>query len=573
VKTPRTWEYGLHEHDADRRGLHLDLRLGDPATGHAHSWALQPKMPAPGDVAWAIQQPTHTVEYMDFKGRIPEGYGKGDVVLKDRAKTEILNATPDHITFAVYRGQGPEEYTLHRIDGNKWKFYNRTLTRDKVPDLPLDKPKYKDGDYTSLDPSKEETVWSAKIDDAHNLFFLPKDGRVRVISYRPTSRPSGVIEHTHKIESLHNTWTPKDVAGTVLRGGLYALNPETGNATPNNVLAGMLNANVWKSRDAQKVHGKLIPVIYDVVMYKGREMSNAPYEEKLHVLQEVNKAIPSLVLPRMAKTRDEKIKLKDDIAAHRLPETKEGLVVWPLKSGDAPIKAKITKEHDVYVKEIFPGEGRLSGASAGGFTYAHDSDGDEVGRVGTGLSDSLRRHMWENKDNYKGMVATVSAQDKYDSGALRAPSFLGWHLDKNDQTRLDAVKHSGESLGKQAAMVAVQRPFSPIESMAFPGFSLGKAAAHAHIRMEERSSVDPKYVDTINNFLRKKDLPRMQMHLMLPDGAVMQIIPIGRKTHVVSTVLPKGTRPKGPPLGAVLSRGKIPIAPLLKNRIDVAIDP
>ena len=43
-----TWDYVLQEHQAEKRGLHHDLRLGDPKTGHGHSWAIPPEWPKPG---------------------------------------------------------------------------------------------------------------------------------------------------------------------------------------------------------------------------------------------------------------------------------------------------------------------------------------------------------------------------------------------------------------------------------------------------------------------------------------------------------------------------------------------
>jgi len=49
---------------------------------------MHAQWPKPGEKTWAIQQPTHTMKYMDFVGKIEDGYGKGDVKMFDRAKTE-----------------------------------------------------------------------------------------------------------------------------------------------------------------------------------------------------------------------------------------------------------------------------------------------------------------------------------------------------------------------------------------------------------------------------------------------------------------------------------------------------
>ena len=47
----------------------------------------------------------------------------------------------------------------------------------------------------------------------------------------------------------------------------------------------MLNANVWKSRELQNTHGKLRSAIFDVVTFKGKDMTKATYREKLEALK------------------------------------------------------------------------------------------------------------------------------------------------------------------------------------------------------------------------------------------------------------------------------------------------
>ena len=87
VTSPSKWEFCVHRHDADKRGTHYDLRLGDTTTGNAHSWALPATWPEPGKSIDIQQQPTHTLAYMDFKGTIPKGlYGSGKVSIKYRQK-------------------------------------------------------------------------------------------------------------------------------------------------------------------------------------------------------------------------------------------------------------------------------------------------------------------------------------------------------------------------------------------------------------------------------------------------------------------------------------------------------
>lgn len=440
IEHPALWEFGLHEHHATKRGLHYDLRLGDPKTGHAHSWAMQAKWPAPGEQVWAIRQPTHTVKYMDFKGTIPSGYGAGKVLLRHREKTEVTKAEPGHVSFNVYRGSGPEEYSLRHIGGKIWRLTNKTLHREAVP-LPDSKPDYKEVPVEKIPYDDPKYLFSAKIDDAHNLFYFPETGsQIRVVSYRPSKKSgTGFLEHTHKVEKLFGKTTPKGLGGTVLRGGLYAMHPKNEKATEAHILGGLLNSDVWKSREKQKSEGQLIPVLYDVVKFKGRDVSKAPYAEKLHILKQVQTHVPEFELPKMALTPDAKRELVRLIKEKKLAHTEEGIVMWDVTKGSPPIKAKFKADHDVYIRGFFPGEGKYEGKGVGGFVFSHSDTGPIVGRVGTGLSDALRRDMHQNPGKYSGMVAVVEAQGKFSKGALRAPSFKQFHLDKNSQSRLDEV--------------------------------------------------------------------------------------------------------------------------------------
>lgn len=448
VEKHTEWEYGVHSHDAERRGEHLDLRLGDPDTGHAHSWAIVGEIPKPGEAGWAIQQPTHTVDYMDFKGVIPAGqYGAGRVRLADRGKTEIVNARPDHISFNVYKGSGPEEYTLHKIYENRWKFYNRTLNRQTAA-LPDAKPKYKEIKPDQVDFNDNSQLLSSKIDGAHNLFVFPRTGQnLRVMSYRPSARETGIIEHTHKVPGIRDgIKTPSELRNTIVRGELYARDPQTDQAVKAKDLSGILNSNVWRSREKQKSLGDLRAVIFDVVQHKGKSLEEAPYDEKLKVLESIVQKHPGVFeLPRIAASAKEKQKLFNQIQAGEIPETTEGVVLWDREGNKSPIKAKFRPEHDVHIRGFFPGGGKYEGKGVGGFNYSHTPRGEIVGRVGTGLTDAQREHMYRNPGLYQGLIAKVRALDVYKNkkgkpGALRAPSFSGMHLDKNPQERLDTVK-------------------------------------------------------------------------------------------------------------------------------------
>jgi hypothetical protein len=380
---------------------------------------------------------------MDFEGTIPSGYGAGKVLLHERSPAEVLESRPGHISFNLYDAKGPREFTLHRINERIWKLYNRTPTREKL-NIPSGKPTYRQKAPDHIDFANDREVMSAKIDDAHNLFVLPSSGkRVRVFSYRVPKRSghdTDLIDHTHKVPGLRNSVVPAGLHDTVLRGGLYAVHPKTGKATDPQVLGGILNTDVWKSREKQKEHGSLLSVLYDVERYRGKDVSKAPYEQKLAILRQVVAKIPTFHLPPMAFDEKSKRRLLQDIGSGKLPHTKEGVVLWNLKEGSPPAKVKFKDSHDVYVRRFFAGEGKYKGTGVGGFEFSHSPEGPVVGRVGTGISDALRTDMHKHPNRYLGAVAVVEAMEKYKgTGALRAPAFKYWHLDKNDPAQVQKL--------------------------------------------------------------------------------------------------------------------------------------
>ena len=118
----RVWHYAVQEHVAKRAGKHYDLRLGDPRTRVAHSWAVpKARFPSPGKPLLAVRQPDHTIPYMDFTGVISSGYGSGHVKRVDRGSVRVTSSAKDSVRFEHSDGR---RFLLRRVGEKLWLFIN-----------------------------------------------------------------------------------------------------------------------------------------------------------------------------------------------------------------------------------------------------------------------------------------------------------------------------------------------------------------------------------------------------------------------------------------------------------------
>lgn len=420
ISSPEVWRYAIQHHKAHRAGEHYDLRIVDDKSGKAYSWAVRYLPTNPGDKVLAKLQPTHTATYSTWSGTIESGYGAGHVKLFEHDKIELTKADPEHLTFNVYKTNGDtERYALIHTGGDDWLFHNTTPTRLTRPEIPQEKPSYKSTSITALDYNDPNQVWSPKIDGALNVFVLRKGKNIESYSYRPSKKgATKLIDHTFRLP-FYQTSVPKAFKGkTVVLGEVFARD-RMGNVLPTTDTSARLLSNVWRSRELQQ-NAPLDAVIHNVLKYNGRDVSNKPYAEKLEILKRISSAIPQLKLPPLAQTPEQKEQMLNEITSGKSPLTREGIVMYDLKH-HTPIKAKIMEDYDVYVKNIFPGEGKYKNVGAGGFTYSHTPSGPTAGRVGSGMSDALRKQMWNNPGMFEGATARVFAQEQLPSGALRMP--------------------------------------------------------------------------------------------------------------------------------------------------------
>ena len=123
-----------------------------------------------------------------------------------------------------------------------------------------------------------------------------------------------------------------------MRGELYLP------GQPGEQTARLLNSNVWKSREIQQKEARPLSVAaFDVVKWKGKNVENLPYKDKIPMLKEINQKINMIDVPPMAYSKIEKEELKNSILEQRNPLTYEGIVVYDL---DSPTPRKSKKRLD-----------------------------------------------------------------------------------------------------------------------------------------------------------------------------------------------------------------------------------
>jgi bifunctional non-homologous end joining protein LigD len=115
----------VHEHHARR--LHWDLRL--ERDGVLVSWAIPNGIPDdPRRNRKAVHVEDHPLEYLDFHGTIPEGYGAGEVMIWDSGTYTCEKWLPNRVIvsfdgekltgrYALFHaGRAEKDWMIHRMD-------------------------------------------------------------------------------------------------------------------------------------------------------------------------------------------------------------------------------------------------------------------------------------------------------------------------------------------------------------------------------------------------------------------------------------------------------------------------
>jgi hypothetical protein len=441
IHTPRPGtrlEFIVQHHKAERAGDHYDIRIGKGNT--LYSWAVR-RLPKPGQKVAAFEQPTHNSFWGHFEGTIKQGYGKGKVRLHKQTEAIVLDSNKNKLTIMIPgKDKIPEQYTLVKPPGSKsWLLVNHTTTRKTFP-IPKGKPKYKQIEFESVDFKNPQQAFAAKIDGAHAVLYLRKGKRPRLFSFRESKRGTP-LEYTFKMPTEFYIAPvkkiPRNASTAVVRGEIFGYSKKTGKVIPARILGRILNSGMLKAKDLMQQEGISLKFAPFQVSRLGRKsVEDLPYKEHLPILRQIA-TLPATELPSIAFSEQAKKKLHQSIAKGRHRQTAEGVVIWNMERGGSPIKAKKYPEFDVYVRKVFKEKGARK--LAGGIEYSLTPRGRITGKIGTGFDHKEKADMLRHPKKYIGRVAKVRAMFQFPSGALRAPSFRGWHLDKTPKTKREAL--------------------------------------------------------------------------------------------------------------------------------------
>lgn len=475
----------VQKHDASR--LHYDLRL--EINGALASWAV-PKGPSlnPKHKRLAVHVEDHPLDYGDFEGVIPKGYGAGTVLLWDRGMYEAegdaaRGVKRGKLSFTLHGEKLRGGFTLTRMrsskdDGDNWLLIKHDdehahAERDLLAEAPASvktgrglKEIAGEGNPKPSQPGrKPRTTGSSKLPGfippqlATLAESAPKgDGwlhEIKYDGYRLIARRSG--GSVRLLTRQENDWTdrfgPIATAIADLPGDTMIVDGEAC------IIDAQGHTSFQKLQNAIKAKkfDRLVFFVFDLLHIDGRDLRTLPLTERKTELASLMAGLPEDGVLRLS---DHVLGQGEAMFENACELALEGLIS---KKADAPytsgrsrtwLKAKCSRRQEfVVIGWTPPGGSRRHFGSL--LLAARDGDDRLVytGRVGTGFNarslgdikkrlDGLARKTCpadeppttaESKDARwvtPELVAEVAFTQWTDDGRLRHPSFQGLREDK-----------------------------------------------------------------------------------------------------------------------------------------------
>lgn len=307
------------------------------------------------------------------------------------------------------------------------------------PELPQIEP-------ASIRASLKEFMWTdsnlwvaePKLDGARFLMHCGSEEN-RFTSRHKSTESDKFVERTDNFPHLRNVVIP-DFNGTVLDGEII-LNDESKVCDVMSVVGSTPNHAI----KYQMIHNWVSYVIFDVLKYKGEDVTKLLYHERRKILEdyisEYSKLCIYMVIIPMVDTG--KRYFYEDI----ITRGGEGIVLKRVDAhyGEQWVKVKRQSTYDVVIMG-FESPTEMTTKVDGKYSRSRLS---ELGLIGSivfgqynngilknlgscsGMDDSTREMFSKDPDKYVGSVIEIKAQERTESGAFRHPTFVRLRPDKN----------------------------------------------------------------------------------------------------------------------------------------------
>jgi bifunctional non-homologous end joining protein LigD len=425
----------VQEHDATR--LHWDLRL--ERDGVLVSWAIPNGIPmSPKENRLAVHVEDHPLDYIDFEGVIPEGYGAGTVKLWDTGTYQLEKWRPKEVIVTFHGNRLNGKYVLFQTRSKKdWMIHRMDPPADPerepmparlVPMLAkLGTPPARDDDF----------AFEIKWDGIRALAYY-EPGRFHIES-------RNLNDITAQYPELRRLGRQLGSRDTILDGEIVAYD-DRGRPSFER-----LQHRMHLTRDADiKRRAKEIPVqyvLFDVLYLEGRSVMSRPYLERRELLESLALEGPNWQTP--AYRRGGGKALVEASAKNGL----EGVVAKKLDSTYSPgrrnpswIKVKNKRRERLVIAGWLPEKERADrlGALLVGY-FDRQGHLRYAGRVGTGFNAKERTRLerllaplaregspFEGKRGPRGakyvepqLVAEAEFTEWTNDAVLRHPSYKG----------------------------------------------------------------------------------------------------------------------------------------------------
>ncbi len=183
----------IQRHFAHKAGQHFDLRLENDE-GALSSWSIpKHRLPKGKEKLLAVKTEDHPIEYMGFKGEIPEGeYGAGTMEIHDSGTYEPIEEGKSKVVFKLKGKKEKGTYRLFRAgDGKRWLIMEGSGGKEASGIPPLSKRA--DFTFRPHAPSHRPGEWTdyrLPPDGGTQLSPEPEDKAYEALMGRSRSEPS-----------------------------------------------------------------------------------------------------------------------------------------------------------------------------------------------------------------------------------------------------------------------------------------------------------------------------------------------------------------------------------------------